>query len=190
MKSREERPLVTIITLNYNGRRFLGNLFDSLRKCSYPNLEIIMVDNCSRDDSVAFVRKNYPATGSLDKRIQSQISAEGDFKRIQIKVDTLDKAMSTYSLNKPDFIKIDIEGLEYQALIGMSQIMHDFCPQFYIEIHGAGEASKRENIHRIVELFQAQGYSIWHVETQQTITLSNYEVAKSGHIYCKLETSS
>jgi GT2 family glycosyltransferase len=60
MSNREQKPLVSVITLNYNGRRFLRELFDSFRKCTYPNLEIIMVDNCSHDDSVAFVKENYP----------------------------------------------------------------------------------------------------------------------------------
>lgn len=65
MNSRQNRPLVSIITLNYNGRRFLKTLFDSLQACSYPNLEIIMVDNDSGDDSVAFVSENYPGVKIL-----------------------------------------------------------------------------------------------------------------------------
>lgn len=65
MNSGQNRPLVSIITLNYNGRRFLKALFDSLQTCSYPNLEIIMVDNASTDESVAFVRANYPGVKIL-----------------------------------------------------------------------------------------------------------------------------
>lgn len=60
MNNRDEKPLVSIVTLNYNGKRFLADLFDALRACSYDNLEIIMVDNDSHDDSVAFVREHYP----------------------------------------------------------------------------------------------------------------------------------
>lgn len=60
MSHGDEKPLVSIVTLNYNGRRFLKGLFDSLRECAYPRLEIIMVDNCSGDGSVQFVEKNYP----------------------------------------------------------------------------------------------------------------------------------
>ena len=54
-------PFVSIITVNFNGKFFLKFLFDSIKKLNYPQdkLEVIMVDNSSKDDSVAFVRKNY-----------------------------------------------------------------------------------------------------------------------------------
>ncbi len=55
-----DNPLVSVIILNYNGLRFLKDCFDSLVKCSYPNFEILLVDNNSTDESAAFTRKNYP----------------------------------------------------------------------------------------------------------------------------------
>jgi GT2 family glycosyltransferase len=53
-------PKVAIIVLNYNGRQFLNNCFSSLKKLNYPNFEVTMVDDCSTDDSVAFVAKKFP----------------------------------------------------------------------------------------------------------------------------------
>jgi GT2 family glycosyltransferase len=55
-------PTISVIVLNYNGQRYLDNCFDSLSKLSYPksNLEIILVDNASTDESVAYVKKKYP----------------------------------------------------------------------------------------------------------------------------------
>ena len=133
-----------------------------------------------------FRRKDGGATGSMDENIQSQIIREGNFKQLQINVDTLDGAIATHGLPKPDFIKIDIEGMEYKALLGMSKTINNYSPQLYIEIHGADELSKRENIRRIAELLQSWGYSIWHIETQQDINISNCSTAKEGHIFCKL----
>ncbi|MDP7072818.1 MAG: glycosyltransferase family 2 protein, partial [Candidatus Marinimicrobia bacterium] len=51
---------ISIIVLNYNGLRFLKTCFDSLRMTTYPNVELIMVDNASEDESVAYVNKRYP----------------------------------------------------------------------------------------------------------------------------------
>lgn len=62
----QQYPKVSLVTLNYNGLRFLKELFDSLRKCTYPNMEVIMVDNCSADESVTFVRENYPEVKLLE----------------------------------------------------------------------------------------------------------------------------
>ncbi len=53
-------PLVSIVVLNYNGKHHLKNCLDSLLRTKYPNFEIILVDNCSSDNSVEFVKENYP----------------------------------------------------------------------------------------------------------------------------------
>ena len=53
-------PLVSILILNYNGKRFLDDCFQSVLKSTYPNFEIIMIDNLSNDESVAYTEKNYP----------------------------------------------------------------------------------------------------------------------------------
>lgn len=55
-------PLLSIITVNYNGKDFLPGLFQSLAHLDYPQskLQIIMVDNASTDGSVDFVQQNYP----------------------------------------------------------------------------------------------------------------------------------
>lgn len=53
-------PLVSVIIVNWNGRRFLENCLGSLSKVKYENTEIFFVDNASKDDSVDFVKKNYP----------------------------------------------------------------------------------------------------------------------------------
>jgi len=53
---------VTIIIVNYNGRRFLERLFSSIYSQTFKDFEIIFVDNESKDDSVSFVSQNYSET--------------------------------------------------------------------------------------------------------------------------------
>jgi len=53
---------VTIIIVNYNGRRFLERLFSSIYSQTFKDFEIIFVDNDSKDDSIDFVSRNYPKT--------------------------------------------------------------------------------------------------------------------------------
>jgi len=53
-------PLVTIIIVNWNGRKFLEDCLSSLSKISYRNTEVIFVDNASVDDSVEYAKKVYP----------------------------------------------------------------------------------------------------------------------------------
>jgi glycosyltransferase involved in cell wall biosynthesis len=51
-------PLVSIICLCYNHERFIAEALDSVLAQTYSNLEIIIVDDCSTDNSVAII-KNY-----------------------------------------------------------------------------------------------------------------------------------
>lgn len=53
-------PLVSVIIVNWNGRKFIKQCLDSLSKVDYENIEVLFVDNASTDDSVLFVKKQYP----------------------------------------------------------------------------------------------------------------------------------
>lgn len=53
-------PLVTIIALNHDQASFVPRCLESFRKQTYPNLEIIFVDNGSQDGAVDYVRSTYP----------------------------------------------------------------------------------------------------------------------------------
>lgn len=46
------KPLVSIVIANYNYGRFLGEAIESAQKQTYPNIEIIFIDDGSADDSV------------------------------------------------------------------------------------------------------------------------------------------
>jgi len=53
-------PKVSVIIINYNGKHHLEKCLESLTKIDYTNIEIIVVDNNSNDDSVDFISKNFP----------------------------------------------------------------------------------------------------------------------------------
>ena len=52
--------LVSIIIVNHSGLHFLKDCLESLKKTTYTNFEIILVDNNSTDESKLFVFQNYP----------------------------------------------------------------------------------------------------------------------------------
>ncbi|MEO3748343.1 glycosyltransferase [Plantactinospora sp. B5E13] len=53
-------PLVSVIVPNYNYGRALGLCLESIRRQTYPNLELLVVDDCSTDNSVT-VAESYGA---------------------------------------------------------------------------------------------------------------------------------
>lgn len=52
--------MISIIIPNFNGRKYFEVCLGALYHQTYKDIEIILVDNGSTDDSVAFVEKNYP----------------------------------------------------------------------------------------------------------------------------------
>ncbi len=51
---------VTVVVLNFNGRKYLKECLNSLLATDYPRLTIIVIDNGSTDGSAEFIRANYP----------------------------------------------------------------------------------------------------------------------------------
>lgn len=58
--STNTNPLVYIVILNFNGLRWLKICLPSVLKTNYPNFKILVVDNNSSDNSVEYVKNNFP----------------------------------------------------------------------------------------------------------------------------------
>jgi GT2 family glycosyltransferase len=54
--SHTERPLVSVIVVNWNGLAYLPECLESLARQSYAALEVVVVDNGSTDGSVEYLR--------------------------------------------------------------------------------------------------------------------------------------
>lgn len=54
--SNKSNPRVSVVMTVYNGARFLKETMESLLNQSFQDFELIIVDNCSQDDSVSIIR--------------------------------------------------------------------------------------------------------------------------------------
>ena len=149
------------------------------------NVEVVNIGICDRIGSATLVvRRNRTGTASMDQSIQTKTLRERGTDELQVDVYDLDSLIAI-NQSPPDFIKIDIEGMEYYALQGMVDTIQKHGPTLYIEIHGADEASRIQNANRIREFLDSHGYSIYNVESETSISNGNVSIAKSGHIYCQ-----
>jgi GT2 family glycosyltransferase len=55
------QPLVSIVILNWNGQKFLEQFLPSVQASTWTNKTIVVIDNASTDDSIAFLQTHYPA---------------------------------------------------------------------------------------------------------------------------------
>jgi len=108
-------------------------------------------------------------------RLARLLNTKGS-KSFYIEVDTLDSQVEVNNLPRPDFIKIDVDGLELDVLSGMTQTISEYKPKLLIELHGQTE---RE----IGEFLISYNYKINQIETSVSITSENINLMR-GHLYC------
>ncbi len=64
----EANPLISVVVLNWNGRRVLKDCLASLRTQTYAPLEIVLVDNGSTDGSLERVKEEFPEVRIVENR--------------------------------------------------------------------------------------------------------------------------
>ena len=58
-----EQPLLSVVIVNYNGKEYVDTCVASVFQCGFSPLEVIVVDNGSRDGSVEYLREKYQDFG-------------------------------------------------------------------------------------------------------------------------------
>jgi len=59
------KPTVAVIILNWNGRKYLERFLPFILASTYKNMDIILADNASTDDSVEYVQSHFPTVKVL-----------------------------------------------------------------------------------------------------------------------------
>ncbi len=76
---------VAVVILNWNGKIYLQDFLPSVFASSYSNLQIIVVDNCSTDDSVQYLRsigfENYNQNAIAGKKYLIQLPENYGFAK-------------------------------------------------------------------------------------------------------------
>ena len=60
-----EKPFVTVIVLNWNGKDLTIECLESLKQVNYSNFNILVVDNGSTDGSVELLKEKFPEVSIL-----------------------------------------------------------------------------------------------------------------------------
>jgi FkbM family methyltransferase len=114
-------------------------------------------------------------------QIHTQIAKAG---KIDVPVVTLDADVLDSNLPAPDLIKIDIEGMELPALLGMTHTLETYHPDLFIELHGAELEDKIRNATEVMEYLGTVGYRAFDVENRKYIPSSPPLSYAPSHLYC------
>lgn len=122
-------PLVSIITPSFNHAHFIRSTIESIISQNYPNLELIVIDGGSTDETVSILREyqdkltwiSEPDNGQTDAINKGMRLAKGDIIAYLNSDDTyepgsLGKVVETFSQNPDvdliygDFNYVDVDG--------------------------------------------------------------------------------
>lgn len=172
-----------VITFEPNTENF-KKIVENVKLNKFDNVKIIPIGLGKNREKMklTFCRSDL-GIGSVQEEIKRQILSKKGARTIEVEIDSLDNQIRDNNLPLPDFVKIDVEGLEMDVLLGMRETIK-YKPKFFIEIHGIGEQRKIENAKRVIEFLIANSYSIYHIESKEKVSLFNAQIAKEGHLYC------
>ena len=68
MKNSFKKDLVSINIVNWNGMKYLGRCLQSINNQTYPDIEVIIVDNGSEDGSLEFLKSGFPGIRLLENK--------------------------------------------------------------------------------------------------------------------------
>jgi FkbM family methyltransferase len=117
---------------------------------SISNVHIVDAAVGSHDGSVEFYLGGLSKEGSIVTKGESG-------KKIEVKLICL-QTFINHEKVRPDFIKIDIEGAESEALDGMGGLINELKPVFFIELHSPEQDQK------VSAIFQRKDYTLYKLK--------------------------
>lgn len=119
------------------------------------------------------------ATGT--PTIQAAYQRRGKTTDVRVPVRPLDAYLGT--ITPPTFMKIDVEGMELDVILGARQTLWKYQPRLFIEIHGATPAEATATMRAIVRELQDMEYRVIHAEHGITLDPDSTPLPGSLHLY-------
>lgn len=147
-------PSVAIIIVNWNGKEFLGDCLTAVQSLDYPRerYHALVVDNCSTDGSVDFVRANFAAI-QLHQHDVNNYARANNFG-VRTTTTKYVAFLNSDTRVQPPWLRELVEVLEAHPRAGAagSKVVFpdgrlnstglDFLPGFHFRDRGFGEADR------------------------------------------------
>lgn len=129
-------PKVAVVILNWNGRYFLEKFLPSVYNSTYPNIEFILGDNASSDDSIEFVQTNFPQIRIIQNT--ENLGFAGGYNKILEQVDSEYYVLLNSDVEvSPGWIEPVIEMMIQNSFIAAQPKIRSFHQKEYFEHAGA-----------------------------------------------------
>ena len=163
------KPLVSIITVNYNGLLHTQAFLDAMRRQSYTPIEIIVVDNASVDDA-SLLKVIYPEITLIKSEKNVGFAGGNNLGVAKAKGDYI-LFLNNDTEPAPDFLTPLVDLMENNPKIGAvsSKLLYYDEPQRLQFAGGTG-----------INLYTGRGFAIGYKELDSAQYTKNYQT-KSIH---------
>lgn len=123
MQSKNNNSLVSVIILNYNGQNYLEDCLRSVLRSNYKNLEVILVDNGSTDDSLISAQKVF-GSDSRVRFVQNKTNlgfSEGNNVGFEHSTGDYIVFLNNDTVVDPQWLTSLVDTLENDCTIGLAQ---------------------------------------------------------------------
>jgi GT2 family glycosyltransferase len=111
-------PKVSVVILNWNGRRYLEDCLTSLQAQTFTDFEIILVDNGSTDGSVEWVAECFPQVRVIRNETNVGFAA-GNNQAISASQAEFVATLNNDTRVEPDWLAVLIAAAEEEPTVGM-----------------------------------------------------------------------
>jgi len=137
------------------------------------HLELNRINNCVVFDCAVSSSSGWAEFDTGASPLMGHLAEPGSTDTFTVRKVTLDQLVLSKEISVPDLIKFDIEGEEYNALLGASQILDEYGPVILCETHG-------QRVHgQCCELLAGLGYTVESLDERRLSQTSEIVAHKS-----------
>lgn len=180
-----QQALVSVVLATYNGERFLPQQLDSILQQTYPNLEIVVVDDGSKDGTIALIQdymlrypnvrliqneKNLGVTKTFERGIQESRGAyiafsDQDDLWLPEKLQVLTEAIGDYDAVYANSLLVDEDGQSlgrsFTTIMNMATYRHGGSFLLSNSVPGHAILAKADFLKRILPIPATVLYDLW-----------------------------
>ncbi len=132
-------PKVSIILLNWNQYELTAACINSLRLCTYPNMEVIVVDQASKDGSAERLQINYPEVKLIANRVNTGFTG-GNNQGMSVAHGKYFLLLNNDTIVHPSFLEPLVDALENDPrAAAASPLIRFFFNPTFIQYAGGPE---------------------------------------------------
>lgn len=103
------------------------------------------------------------------QRLLKENSENNSYEKAPVEIDTLDNSMVNFSIPPPSFIKIDVEGYEFNVLLGGKETITKHRPALFIELDDNNLREQCNTAKELIKLITQFQYKIINAATGSVV---------------------